>query len=453
MRLNKGVYRKAGLDAAIVFTILSRFIQSIGGIITLLLIARFLDKNEQGYFYTFTSILSVQIFFELGLTGIITQYVAHEAAHLTWKNNWQLEGDEYYKSRLASIVKLGTVWMLSVSVLLFFVFLLAGRFFFNAYNNHLQVDWQMPWLVLSLATVVVIVANLLFAILEGLGKVKEVTRMRLLQQLLNVIFIAVFFFADLKLLASGMALFASSLVMLLVLINSGHLKVIINLWKQKTPVKINYRKEVFPFQSRIALGSISGYLIYQLINPVLFATQGAAIAGQMGATQTFLNGILLVSLSWFSTKIALFSTLVAKRRYRLLKLFYQKNLFISVMVCVAGVAVFMGLVWLLQYAAPAIGNRFLGIYLILFLGLTQVASVIGNAQAHYLRSFKKEPFFLPSVVIGIASGIATVVCGKFFGISEIVIAYFFINGIAGFLWGCIIFRNNAYAWTKTRMII
>ncbi|HEX8332301.1 MAG TPA: hypothetical protein VF622_06740 [Segetibacter sp.] len=446
----KGFYNKAGLDASIIYTILSRVIQSIGGVVTLLLITQFLNTNEQGYYYTFSSILSIQIFFELGLTAIITQYVAHEVAHLNWKSNSELEGDEYYLSRLAHIIKLGIVWILIISVVLFFVFLFSGQYFFSKYNDELNISWETPWIIFSIAASLLVVVNLLFAIIEGLGKVKEVTQLRFLQQAFQFIFIIVFFLFNFKLLSSGLALLLSTTVTTIALFASGHLKIISNLWGKKTTWKVDYKKEVLPFQSKIALGNMSGYLIYSLITPVLFATQSAVIAGQMGATQTFLNGILVVSLSWFSTKVALFSTFVARKQYDLLKHAYEKNLYISIAICSAGILFFTIMVSLLREYVPEIGNRFLTTVPIILLGLTQVASAIGNAQAYYLRSFKQEPFFAPSIVIGVASGVATVLCGKLFGITEITLAYFLINGVIGFLWGCFIFRVKAYEWTNIR---
>lgn len=444
----KSFSHKAGLDASILYTISSRFIQSVGGILTLFLITRFLNTNEQGYYYTFGSILSIQVFLELGLTGIITQYVAHEFAHLKQKNSSEIEGDAYHKSRLASIVKFGVIWMISISIFLFFVFLIAGQLFFLKYNNELGVRWQLPWMFLSISTCLIVIINLFFAILEGLGKIKQVTQLRLLQQVLQLVFIGVFFVFHLNLLAGGIAMLLSTLITSIALVISGNLKIIFTLFKFKMQWKINYRKEVLPFQFKIALGSMSGYLIYQLITPVLFATQGVVVAGQMGATQACLNGILIISLSWFSTKVALFSSLVAKHKYRMLNLSYQKNLLISVAVCITGIMFFIVTVWIMRQFFPSMGNRFLTIVPIIFLGLTQVASVIGNAQAYYLRSFKKEPFFLSSIIIGLLSGTATLLSSKLLGITEITMVYFIVNGVIGFVWGCIIFKVRAYEWTK-----
>jgi O-antigen/teichoic acid export membrane protein len=148
----KKLYGKAGLDSSILYTVLTKVVQSVGGILTLLIITRLLNKNEQGYYYTFWSILSIQVFFELGLTTITTQYIAHEAAHLSWKNKSELSGDEYYRSRLASIVRLSVKWFLILAVVLFFVLLFAGRYFFLTYNAGLDVNWQLPWLFLSAST-------------------------------------------------------------------------------------------------------------------------------------------------------------------------------------------------------------------------------------------------------------------------------------------------------------
>ena len=56
-------------------------------------------------------------------------------------------------------------------------------------------------------------------------------------------------------------------------------------------------QEIFPFQWKIALSWISGYLIFQLFNPVLFATEGSKIAGQMGMTMVAISGISSISIS------------------------------------------------------------------------------------------------------------------------------------------------------------
>ncbi|WP_431243073.1 hypothetical protein ACQ9BO_26135 [Flavobacterium sp. P21] len=89
---------------------------------------------------------------------------------------------------------------------------------------------------------------------------------------------------------------------------------------------INYRLEIFPFQWKIALSWISGYFIFQLFNPVLFATEGAVVAGQMGMTLTVLNSIFSLAFSWISTKVPVFSSLIAQKNYKDLDALFDKTL-------------------------------------------------------------------------------------------------------------------------------
>src|ERR1700712_5391903 len=76
------IRRSLGLDRAVVFTILARGWSSLAGIATLLLIARFLSSAEQGYYYTFGSLVALQMLFELGFSFVILQMASHESAHL-----------------------------------------------------------------------------------------------------------------------------------------------------------------------------------------------------------------------------------------------------------------------------------------------------------------------------------------------------------------------------------
>ena len=122
---------KIGINKVIGTTILTRVIQSGGGLISIFLIAQYLSPNEQGYFYTFSSIIAIQVFFELGLSGIITQYAAHEFAHLKWGENRELLGEEYHKSRLSSLLRFCVRCFGVISILLFFFINVYWVLFFH----------------------------------------------------------------------------------------------------------------------------------------------------------------------------------------------------------------------------------------------------------------------------------------------------------------------------------
>ena len=89
LSLIKYFIKKLGIDGAISYTISARLLQVVGSLANIFLISRHLSKEEQGFYYTFGSIVGIQIFFELGLNSILIQFVAHEKAQLTLNENYE----------------------------------------------------------------------------------------------------------------------------------------------------------------------------------------------------------------------------------------------------------------------------------------------------------------------------------------------------------------------------
>ena len=92
---------RIGMDKSIAYSSASRIISGVAGVFTAFFVSTFLSGVEQGFYFTFGSLLALQVFFELGLTGIMTQYVAHEASHVRIKDDGLFEGDSVHVSRLA----------------------------------------------------------------------------------------------------------------------------------------------------------------------------------------------------------------------------------------------------------------------------------------------------------------------------------------------------------------
>lgn len=116
---------KLGIVKAIAFTILARGWASLAGLVTVVLIARFLSPAEQGYYYTFGSLVALQIVFELGFSFVILQMASHERAHLTFSSGGFISGDDVAHARLASVFQKTVHWYTTAAVFLA-VFLLAA---------------------------------------------------------------------------------------------------------------------------------------------------------------------------------------------------------------------------------------------------------------------------------------------------------------------------------------
>lgn len=439
--------RKVGIDKAIGYTVLSRIIQAGGGLISIALISAFLSKEEQGYFYTFGSIIAVQVFFELGLNTIITQYVAHEVVHLTWKSPTELIGSKENLSRLASLLHFCVKAFGILAILLLIGLLISGFVFFNKYHaTTIAVNWELSWIIVCIATALMLLINPILAFLQGLGDVEGIAKIRLLQQTLNIIVVGLVLFFRGGLLASGIASLISFLSLLACIIFSHRKGLLFYIYNQKDRWTVSYMKEIFPYQYKIALSWISGYLIFQLFNPVLFATEGAIVAGQMGMTLTALNGISSLSMSWISTKIPLMSSLIAKKQFSELDRIFDKTVVQVFGVNVLLILVFMGGIYGLSIFEIPLVMRFLPF---LPLGLLSLVTIINQfvfSWATYLRCHKEEPFLVNSIVMGISCGVSTVLLGNYFGLLGIVGGYTALTVFLSFPWAFYLFISKKKLW-------
>ncbi|MCW3093068.1 MAG: hypothetical protein JWP81_4137 [Ferruginibacter sp.] len=441
------ISNKFGVDGAIAYSVLARLIQGAGGVISILFIAKYLNKIEQGYYFTFASLLAIQFFFELGLSNIIIQFVAHEIAHLHWINKTELTGSEESKSRLSSLLRFYVKWFLVVSILLIFVLLFIGNIFFSKYGKeNASVDWMAPWLILSVTTGCSLLISPVLAFLEGLGKVEEVAKIRLTQQVCQLILIIVFFSSGLKLFANPLAAFVALIIAPTWILFSSKKKLLLSIWSQLDKWRVNYWKEIYPYQWRIALSWISSYFIFQLFNPVLFATSGPVVAGQMGMTLAALSGVLAVSVSWINTKIPVFSSLIAKKNFKYLDILFNKTLKQSSLICGGCLILLILIVFSLQTLKLPIGNRILPILPFTLLCIATFSNQLVLAMATYLRCHKQEPLVMPYLVLGLLTATSTILLGKFYGLNGIVWGYSLLIVFISLTWSAYIFIAKKKLW-------
>ena len=418
MRLINRLLNTLGIDGAILYTSSARIIQAGGSIITLLLIAKFLSKEEQGFYYTFTSVLTIQIFFELGLSGILTQFVAHEMAHIELENNI-FKGEQKYISRLASIIHFSAKWYFIFALLLIIALILGGGIFFYKNTQGVEyIQWEVPWLMVSIFGGLNLLISPIMAILQGMHKVKEIAKLTFIQQISLIL--------GAKLYLVAINLMMNFFILLILYGLSGYLKLLCNLLKYKVIEKINYWKEIFPYQWKIALSWASGYFIFQALNPIVFSFYGAVIAGKLGMTITILNGILALVISWTSTKIPLWSSYIAKREYDELDKSVIYTIKKSTLVAFLGISGAIILIGGLQYFNLNLGNRFLPIELAFILLMTIPINNVINIWSASLRSFKKEPFLFVALMVGLFSITEVYITAKFFSLTILIVGYFLV---------------------------
>lgn len=448
----KGIATKIGIDKSIAYSSGARVIQGIAGVGSMFFISTFLTGVEQGFYYTFGSILALQVFFELGLTGIMTQYVAHEASHLTLDENREYQGNIKYKSRLAYLVRFCVKWYSILAVIVTLFLLIFGFFYFSKYGGTQGeiVSWKIPWIIITIATAIQLFLSPFTSILSGLGFVKEISKISFWQQLIIPAVSWLGLAVGFKLYVTGIGYMVSVIIWFFFITKQNLSLVLLNLLKTKISETVRYMKEIFPYQWRIALSWISGYFIFQLFNPVLFATEGAVVAGQMGMTLTALNAIQAFSMSWLNTKVPVYSGLIAQKNYDTLDTLFNKTLKQMTAICGMLLIFFMVFIFFLRefeigINGNVIADRFLDYIPMILMMIPVFLQQFTNSWATYLRCHKKEPFMIYSIVAGALCMFSTFFFGKIYGLYGVVIGYCSIKVLL-FPWGYYLYNSNKKKW-------
>lgn len=449
MKIVKAFAKKTGMDGAIAYGSSARVVQAISGIVTIFMLSAFFTGIEQGYYYTFHSLLAVQTFFELGFTGVITQFVSHEVAHIDICNGSVISGDKYHLSRLGSLIRFCVKWYL-VASLVFLTILIVGGFLFFVSSEDVSISWRLPWIILSVATAVKLFQSPFSAILMGLDKVKLINKIVFYQQILSPLFMWIGMTLGWGLYVVGISSIASVIIWFFIVAQTGQAHLLFCLYKQEVKDSVSYIKEIFPYQWRIALSSLSGYFIFHFMTPILFKYQGAVIAGQVGMSISIIGAIQSFSMTWLNTKIPLYSKLIALKDYN--KLDSMFSITMKQMVTICTIIMVLAYVCLnmlsnqnVEVKGSLLGERFLTGLPLALLMVAYITDQFNFSWATYLRCHKKEPFLANSVVTGIACLLAIFIFSKYFTLLYLLLAYAIVR-ILSVLWGYAIFVTKRKEW-------
>jgi hypothetical protein len=441
------VFDFLGVDRAVAYTLVYRGWQLFANAAVLILIAKSLTKIEQGFYYLFFSVLSLQVFFELGLTYVLMQFASHEAAKLTWSSRGNLEGNPTAEARLALLLRFAAFWYGVVAVFLIAVLLPAGIFVFGRSADSAQAPfWRLSWVGLVIPTAALLFISLAMALLEGSGRVAEVARVRAVQDILAYCVFGAALFFGARLRATPLLPTTRVLVSFSWLVWSKR-NFFLHLIRINADKKLlNWWTEVWPMQWKIAMSWVSGYFTFQLFTPVLFAFSGAAVAGQMGMSLGISAAVTTLAIAWVQTKAPLFGQLIARRQFAELdRVFFRVLSHVSAIAAATGLIIWLAVVILRAWRIPW-SERFLGPLPLGLLLMASCAQVITYAFAVYLRAHKDEPLLACSIAVAILTTISTYVFGRAFGAVGIAAGYLCVMTTAGMIWASLVFFSKRRIW-------
>lgn len=434
--------RFAGLDAQVLPTLLLRGWQIIAGGVMVLLIPLWLGKVEQGYYYTFASLLALQIFFELGMNQVILQLASHDFAHIRMSNADVLEGDSIRIDRLAALVGLLRRWY-GIAASLFFVIVSAsGAWFFSTKGDLSILAWGGAWLMLTLVSAANLYLSASLTVLEACGQVAGVARMRLVQSMCgnSLMWIG---------LAFGAGLWAMPLVPMVAAaytaywlrINGSTIKRLRqHAAVSANNVKINWHADIFPFQWRIAVSWISGYFIFQLFTPLAFARLGAAEAGRLGITMTVFGALLAFGMSWVNAKLPAFAAHVSRNERISLNALFKSVVKRSMAFTLVATLTIITIVWVMTSLDIGAVHRFASLPVVVCLAVVTMANCFIFAAAAYMRAHRVEPMMLESLVVGLIT-LATASISSMYGAFVMMLIYAIVTVFVALPWTITLFNR------------
>lgn len=419
----------AGIDFHVGLTLLLRSWGVLAGVLMLLGVSYWLSAQQQGYYFTFASLLSLQIFFELGLGQVIVQLVSRELAHVS-----ATATGTYKNDRLASIIALTRRWYRIAAILFALVAGAAGVLLFGRSGMLNQNLWLGPWLLLVLTTAINIYFSPFLAIIEGAGQIGQVARLRLLQSVLGYCLTWLALYAGAGLWAVLLLPFVSVLFSIYWLRNGKHLvKDLQHSTVDATRNPVVWKTEVFPFQWRIAISWVSGYLMFQLFTPLVFYFEGSVAAGQLGMGMAIFNAVLSVGASWVNAKVPAFTMLIVQRERQQLNALFKSVASRSVAFTLIASLALLLIIYALNVAAVPNLDRLASLTILSCLAVVTVVNTLVYAAACYMRAHGEEPM-LPVSIVGALGTLLIIFVFLNYSVELTMIVYAGFNSTISALW-------------------
>jgi len=432
---------KTWIDFHVLSTLILRGWSILAGAVTVIGIPFWLTPSEQGYYFTFASILASQIFFELGLNYVLTQFAASEMRVLRWNLRGYVVGPVAAKAKLGSLVILASRIYLWLSIGFGFTAAFGGYIFFGSAPGPHPKYWEVSWMLCVLTAAGNLYLSPKLALFEGIGQVGQVASLRTRLSIVG-------YCCAWAALAAGIGLLAVPII-------SGSMCVGSMLWraqkrlflsnlsrtaKRHPTSRIYWKTEIWPLQWRIAVSWASGYLIFQLFNPILFKNFGPKEAGRVGLALSICGSLVTLSLSWVTAKVPMIVQKIKSGRYAEAKDIYRSQFrSSSISFAILGLGLIVA-VAVLQHIPP-IKERLPTVATTGFIVAASFSNQMVFSLAAYMRAFGVEPLMWPSLITGVVTIVGLFSMGRY-SVSAAMACYALVQIFVCLPWVLYIFKSK-----------
>jgi hypothetical protein len=367
-----------------------------------------LGVEEQGLFFVFMSFGALLQLCDFGLSYAVLQTASH----------FRITDDKARFSRFRSQANRINLVALSVATI---VIGGLGAVIISSRPDagHASLNWAGPWIGFVIAVFVAQLVNLKVVLIEGARSAITAWRFRLFQEGLGgCVFVAA--------LLSGAGLWSLCAYW-------GTRPALAALWLWYEGMRVmpfepsdggtfNWRKDVWPFQWRIGLSGLSGFMIFQAFNPIVLIEQGTSIAGRFGMSLAMMNMLLLVTTVWPLSQVSRYVGLIAQRKFHEVQRAFWRMLAGSSAFAVLLALGLLIALWWLNENGISLATRLADMQTTGALLLAAVVHHVVQCFAVILRAERREPLLTASVIGGLLTVLAVWLAARYGGPRDIALA-------------------------------
>jgi len=412
------------VDKNVLIFLSSKFFSYLSYPITLGLIIKYLSLEQQGYYYTFFTLLSFSMFLELGLGVILTNFSSHEFSKLRWYNN-HLTGDKIALKRSLLLIKKTIQWFSAIALIFFILMFFVGKYFFSDLNS---IYYLNAWIIFIAVFSPGLIFSPFLSILQGFGKVKEVQTLIFFQVFFSIIAFWMGLLNDFNIYALVLQFAVQNLISSIYIFYK-YSKLIFHSLLENNKL-FSWKNEILPLQLKTGFTWLVSYLGLNLLVPFSFKIFGPEAAGQIGMTFRIAEIVSIVCLAWTNTRVPLMGKMIASNEKDKFYNFFSKTLnSILVIGFLLMIAIFILFNLLDYFLLNSFLQRVLSLQSIMIMAFGYYMFSISNYLAMTIRSFKDEKMILPNVIALFTYSIAIFLSSFFNDYKYLILSYLIVNAL------------------------
>jgi hypothetical protein len=383
-----------------------------------------LSPREQGTYYLFLSLLALKAFFDLGASAAIAQMTPHLKAPPDENGATRRIDPEFVFVATRLIRLIATVFGIVCGVVGVAYLIWTGES-----QPHILVMWICTVAVTALGGSIEGHTQIVY----GLGNVDEVSKMRLVGVFIQYPVQWILLLAGASLfsfVASILAVFLWQLSFL----RRRHPYV----WEKSRPPcarQSEIRAELAALVKRASLTYVSGFLVFQVQQPIIFKYLGPEESARLGFTNMIGATLIGLAAMWSVTSFPRYASKVADGRIEDGFADFKRTWSRTIVIATLGMGAALTAILIFKQF-PRFDERLMSLSAALPLFAAIWMQQTASAATFWPRSFKKEPFAVIALTQMVVTPLAVFLCVRSFGLLGVGLGntVSWMVGATGIIW-------------------